>query len=215
MSEQQKALTKWWREGRDNGRGRWPGWAASASSGILALALTAIPAAAPSPVADEDLVKATVVFKLAKFVYWPDRVFAAPATPLTFCVLGQTPVTEALRENEGRWLQGRPVQVKVIEGDAVKDYMSCQSCQSCHLLFVNASDQACFERIQLQLTSRPILTVGDAEGFARKDGMIGLMRIERRLRFEIDLAKVHQADLAISAPLLQLADIVTATTATD
>ena len=55
---------------------------------------------------------------------------------------------------------------------------------------------------------RPVLTVGDGPDFARKGGVIGLVRGENRVGFEISLKAAKEGGLDIGAPLLELANLV-------
>jgi hypothetical protein len=52
------------------------------------------------------------------------------------------------------------------------------------------------------------LTVSDIGGFAQAGGMIGLVEADQRIRFDINLATTHQANLKLSSQLLKLATIV-------
>jgi hypothetical protein len=59
----------------------------------------------------------------------------------------------------------------------------------------------------------PILTVGEAPGFAEHGGVIRFVLEDNRVRFEVNVAAAHQADLTISSRLLTLARIVQQATA--
>jgi hypothetical protein len=50
-----------------------------------------------------------------------------------------------------------------------------------------------------------VLTVSDAEGFARADGMVGLVREGTQLRFDINREAARRAQLRLSAELLKVA----------
>ena len=55
---------------------------------------------------------------------------------------------------------------------------------------------------------RPILTVGDSEGFCEAGGVINLVRKERHVQFQINSDAARRAGLKISSQLLKLATIV-------
>ncbi len=52
------------------------------------------------------------------------------------------------------------------------------------------------------------LTVGDSDDFIRTGGMVGLITVENKIRFEVNLATCRRAGLRISASLLRLAKTV-------
>ena len=58
------------------------------------------------------------------------------------------------------------------------------------------------------LRGRSVLTVSDGQDFARRGGMIGLVRGENRITFEINLRTAREAGLDPGAPLLELASVV-------
>ena len=53
-----------------------------------------------------------------------------------------------------------------------------------------------------------MLTVSDVPGFSRNGGIIGLVLVDRRVRFEINLAHARQVGLTLRASLLDLATVV-------
>ena len=64
------------------------------------------------------------------------------------------------------------------------------------------------EQIIARASAQPTLTIGDAEGFARRGGMINFTRRGSRLGFEINRGAVRRADLNLSSQLLKLAELV-------
>jgi hypothetical protein len=55
----------------------------------------------------------------------------------------------------------------------------------------------------------PILTIGDAPGFAKRGGIINFTLEENRVRFEVNVEAAKNAVLTISSRLLALAKITT------
>jgi hypothetical protein len=58
------------------------------------------------------------------------------------------------------------------------------------------------------LKTRPALTIGDSAGFASAGGMIGLVNVDRQVRFQINVGAVHRSGLSISSQLLKIAILV-------
>jgi hypothetical protein len=53
-----------------------------------------------------------------------------------------------------------------------------------------------------------VLTVGETESFTAQGGAINFLMIDSKVRLEINLAAVRQANLQVSSKLLSVADVV-------
>ena len=149
----------------------------------------------PSPV-EEYRLKAALLYRFAQFVQWPADP-RKPADRVALCVLGKNPFGEALNVLDGRQVAGRPLRVRQLgRGDGL---------DPCHLLFVSASEEGRLESILRASERAGLLTVGDMERFAERGGIIGLVTVERRIRFDIHLHAARGAGLDISSRLLALA----------
>ena len=170
----------------------------------LSVALLSITLVTPSAHAglesdvDEAAVQAAFVFNFARFTEWPTSAFSGKTSPLNHCLFGQR---EALAHALGK-LSERPVQghpLRFIQIDRLEDLKSCQ------LVFMAEPDIKRRAQALQALLGQPTLTVSDLDGFAREGGMIGLMRVGTRLRFEINRAQSQKAGLRLAADLLNLA----------
>ena len=52
------------------------------------------------------------------------------------------------------------------------------------------------------------MTIGDSADFAGAGGMIGLINMDRKVRFQINVGAVHRSGLSISSQLLKIAILV-------
>lgn len=167
---------------------------------LLALGLNALPTSAqaeqPLP---EYTVKAALLLKLAKFVTWPAAVEAR--AEFVLCVLGHDPFDSALEPLRGQKVRGRAVRI-------VRLTEAARAVGECDLVFVSERDRARAGHIAGQFGGQPVLTVGDAPGFARSTGIVALQTRNRRVGFEVNLAASQSAGLEISSQLLQLATVV-------
>ena len=80
--------------------------------------------------------------------------------------------------------------------------------RSCHIVFIGWTDPSRVDRTVKDLEGRPILTVGELDGFAERGGMIAMVMRQNRLRLEINLRAVERAGLRLSSQLLKLAKLV-------
>jgi hypothetical protein len=146
--------------------------------------------------------KAVFLFNFAQFVEWPATAFEGPESPLIIGVLGPDPFGASLEEA----IRGETVQGRAIE---IRRFTRADEIVTCHILFVGRTDGTGLEGVLTQLKFRPILTVGEAEAFARTGGMIGFVSERNRIRLRINRGAADAANLLLSSRLLRSAEIVT------
>lgn len=149
---------------------------------------------------DEYAVKAAYLYNFAKFAEWPPGAFAGPDAPLSICIAGDSPFGDALTSLSGKIVQSHPVEARHLP--------TATGLEKCHIVFVGRAEQGRFKAMLAKLARLPILTVSDIGDFARAGGMIGLVETDQRIRFDINLTAVRQANLKLSSQLLKLATIV-------
>jgi hypothetical protein len=165
----------------------------------LAAAWPAALQAAGSPPRDPEAqweVKARHLCSMPRFIDWPEEALPNPDSPLVIGVMGSDRFLEIVqREAEGKMIKGHPLQVRRPRG---------REFQSCHVLFV--SDLA-WKRgrglIEL-LRHRPILTVGETQGFAQSGGIANFRLDDDRVYLEVNDDAAKRARLNISSKLLRL-----------
>ncbi|MGH7701000.1 MAG: YfiR family protein [Gemmatimonadales bacterium] len=151
--------------------------------------------------ASEYQVKAVFLFNFAQFVDWPPEAFNDPQAPLVIGVLGDDPFGPVLDATvRGETVRGRPLEIR--RSRRIDEILTC------HILFISQSEADRLDDIVAALRSRPILTVGDGETFARRGGVVRLVVERGRVRFHINLEAAAAARLTISSKLLRLAEIV-------
>ena len=79
---------------------------------------------------------------------------------------------------------------------------------SCHIVFVPATEKNQATRIVTALKDSSTLTVGESDGFAALGGIINLTVENNKLHFEVNRLAADRAGLTISSKLLSLAKIV-------
>lgn len=165
---------------------------------IVAVLVAAAAAAAPAAKLPVAHVKAAFVFNFARFTTWPEAALAEGDT-LAICALGGGAVTEALAGFDGRTIRGHTVDVRPLAGLADPS--------SCHVLYLDTPSAEHRREAIAAVSRRAVLTVGDADAFARDGGMIELVPDGAKLRFEVNVARTKAAGLVMSSKLLKLATI--------
>jgi hypothetical protein len=149
----------------------------------------------------ESEVKAVFLFNFAQFVAWPDGAFLDRQSAFVICILGDDPFGRVLDD---------VVKGEVVRGRAliVERFRRVEDIRTCHILFVSQFDAEQYAHIFATLVQRPILTVGDTEGFAARGGAIRFVTAQNRIRLRVNLDAAKAANLTISSNLLRSADVV-------
>ena len=155
---------------------------------------------ADSSQAKEYEVKAAFLYNFANFVKWPEDAFSDEQSPLYICIVGDNPFGEALNLLKEKSVQNRDL--------VVKHYPEAQLIEPCQVLFVSASLAKNLPEILQHAKEKNMLTVSDMAGFAEQGGIIGLVTVQNKIRFEINIKAAEQHGLTISSRLLKLAKVI-------
>lgn len=169
------------------------GWRPLAAA-LLASASLAAPAAQEG--ADENAVKAAFIYNFAKFTDWPEDVWNR-STRLRICTTGGGELAHAVSALENK----PPVRGKAVEVRAVA---RADDGSGCHILVFGGRNAT----VPPGIASAPVLTVGDADGFAAGGGIIGMYIEGDKVRFEANPDAAQRAGIKLSSQILKLARIV-------
>jgi hypothetical protein len=169
--------------------------------GTALLAALSCFSAAAHGTASEYQVKAALLYKVSKFVQWPDSAFPEPGAPLFICILGKNPFEPAIDMTQPRRVQGHPVVIK-LRPDLPAAHMDC------HVLFISDVEPDELKSLLLIARNQPVLTVGETDGFARQGGILQFTQRRGRVHFVINRFVLHLGDLHIDTRLLELATVI-------
>jgi hypothetical protein len=148
----------------------------------------------------EHQVKSAFLYNFAKFVEWPPGALGDERSSFNLCVLGGGESFIGTRDLlAGKTVKGRKLVVKQVETPA--------NAQDCHILFVSAEETRGTSPELTGLKSA-VLNVGEADDFIKRGGIINLVRVENKFRFEINRSAGERAGFRFSSQLLKLAIIV-------
>lgn len=171
-------------------------WRALCRASLFACVLATLAPSASAQV-DERALKAAYLFNFIQFTRWP----APPDDPFGLCVLGSTPMDDALAALEGKHVQtGQRLTVRHI---GTRDAFS-----GCHALYLDETQRPAIDLVLSRLAGTSILTVTDGEGLADKGMMIEIHRRDAKLVFEVNLRLARAANLTFSSRMLKLASFV-------
>lgn len=142
----------------------------------------------------EAKVKAAYLFHLMKFVDWPNL----PPGDVRLCVQGSEEVAALVGDLANRTVRDRRLRV---EAEGGFDPAQCQ------LLFIGRDERRTPDILR-RLRGGAVLTVGDADDFARRGGMVGFYQEGGKIRLEINPDTARNAGLRLSAKLMEVARTV-------
>ena len=167
---------------------------------IAVLVITVAHQAPAAEIDRENMLKAAIVYKLTRYVDWPDDSFEGTKSALNICVLGKTPVANPLQRIERRDVKGHPVRVLAFEDEIGE--------ARCHVVFIAREIEDRLLNALAEFEQRPILSVSEINAFAERGGVIAITQRGSRFGFRINIDSARRAKLTINAPLLEIAEIV-------
>lgn len=150
--------------------------------------------------ASEYSVKAAIIYKIAKFVDWPEDAFSTRTEPLPLCLAESDPIGPSLDSLAGKIVWGRPLAIKRLSEISMVE-------ADCRILFLGQDTLDSRNRLVSNVADSPVLTIGDSADFVDVGGIVTLEIEQSRVRFAINVGASERAGLNISAQLLQLATI--------
>lgn len=145
----------------------------------------------------EPQVKAAYLYNFGKFVRWQRDRMPSPNS-LEICVLGKDPFGAVLDSTvAGESIDGRQITVRRVA--------KVQDAAPCSILFVSSSEEGRLGSVLASAQPLSMLTISDMPHFAEKGGMIGFVKQEDRIRFEVNRKAAEQSHLVLSSELLKVA----------
>lgn len=169
-------------------------------------------------------VKAAFIFNFMKFIQWPSQknITAngpAKSEPIRIVILGNNPFKSAFEQVLNKNVQGRSIALVELESfekfrrsypdnqAALDSYRQAYlgTLQQSHMLFICESEKNSVQDLLGLIAGSGLVTVSDLADFAEKQGMIGFVMENQKVRFEVNLYAAQQENVKISSQLLGLA----------
>jgi hypothetical protein len=156
----------------------------------------------------EYLIKAGFIYNFANLVQWPSASFSQADSPIVIAILGEDRFGSTLdRVLQGKKIDGHPFVIKRLKS-AAELGKSPGNPKEFQILYVSSSAMPHLSEAFQAVRGLPVLTIGEAPGFAQSGGIINLVLEDNRVRFEVNVKAAKDADLNISSRLLALARII-------
>ncbi|ALG67535.1 YfiR family protein [Beggiatoa leptomitoformis] len=154
--------------------------------------------------AEEYEIKATFLYKLGSFLYYPPTTLSDNKNQSFYiCILGRDPFQQNIDiVVENQTVHGHAIKVKRLQ--------QVQEANSCHVLFISDSEQARLKTILQALQRLPILTVSDMANFVEQGGMLKFYNEDNKVRLALDSTIINAVAIKPSANLLRVATDISA-----
>ncbi len=118
---------------------------------------------------------------------------------VNLCIMGENPFGDAFDRLESRKNIRESTSLIMRQQEGMRDI------ESCHIVFISASEQRWAPRVLTDIRHRSILTIGESEDFIEQGGMINFILIDNKIQFEVNVSAAQRAGLEVSSKLLRLA----------
>ncbi len=152
---------------------------------------------------EETESKADFIIKAVDYVTWPEGAGTNADGAIVIGVVGESPLMAKLTEMAAtKTAEGTKIVVKSL---TLEDDLTV-----CQVLFMSTEDKADLAKILKKLKQAPILTISDAEYFARYGVMVNFIQEagDSSVKFEVNKMVLGFAGLKMSSRLLKLATII-------
>lgn len=139
-------------------------------------------------------IKLGFIYNFARFTTWPENAFENENSPIVLCISRRDPKlsTSGIERTE---IDGR--KFEVVYREDIDDL------KGIHIFYHNSDDIVLAENILGTLENRPVLTVGETEGFAGMGGMLNFFIEGNRLDYEINTAASDRAGLEFETRIIE------------
>lgn len=144
-------------------------------------------------------VKAMFIKKMLIFIDYPNEV--RNKTTYMLGIIGENPFETQFEKLSANNKKGE-------KGIEVKTISNLNEIDSCDLLFIARSEKKRLSQILSRTKGKPILTMGDSEGFAAKGVHVNFYIENKKLHFEINHEAVKETGIYMSYHLLNHAKII-------
>jgi hypothetical protein len=146
---------------------------------------------------DEYAIKSTIIYRICKYTQWPQP--SDKNKPFTISILGKTTQEKEIK------IPWRTIDKRRI---VIRKIRHLSEIDDSEVLFITSSEAYRIDAILDYTGNKPVLTVGDTKGFARKGVIINLYIHKNSVRFEINYGASKKASLHMHSQLFAIGQVV-------
>ena len=142
--------------------------------------------------------KAVYLYNFLRFTNWPDHTESSGSERFSIGVIGNSKIIAPLQviaqKSNGK------IQVGTVSASAPQSAFTPYD-----LLFISQSEENQLDKLLTSLSPLQVLTVSDIDTFCEAGGMIRLVNVDNRIRWEINLSQLKRSGISVKAQLLKSA----------
>ena len=147
----------------------------------------------------ESLVKASVVYNIARFVTWPEKSNEENAADLIICIQNDNHLVTAFSDLAAAQARGDTFSLRLVERFGGQNV-------DCRVAVLSEDN---LDQVDLSAMARDaILTISDTAEFVNAGGSIEISRVGRNMGFSINRRIEELSGVLLSSQILQLAQKV-------
>ncbi len=149
----------------------------------------------------EQKLKAVYLGRLSSFITWPPEKKPIENSHFELCVLGKAsfkPLLDNLYNNKK--IKEKPV--------VIRNFKTIEEVTNCDILFISESERTRVTEVLDYAQDKSILTVGETQGFAEKNGMVQFYVKNQKVKIKINHLAAKNQGFFISARLLAVAKVI-------
>jgi hypothetical protein len=149
-------------------------------------------------------VKAGFLYSLTRYVEWPARAFPSPRDPFVIAVIGadaseRAAISAVLRGHTTA--ADRAISLVFLDpGEPLP--------ASCQMAYVLTSARLSRAQLGQLADHRPLLLVGESEGFAEHGGVVNFITVDGHARLQVNPGRAEELGLRLRSPLASVAQLV-------
>lgn len=150
-------------------------------------------------------IKAAYLYNFILFTVWPEpenNNSPSPNNTITIGIIGKDPFGKSFAQKEGKPIKSMKKKLVI---KRFGPYRSGTDFKKCQILFISSSEKNNFKKILSEVKGTPVLTVADVKGFLDAGGMINLVTVGEKIRWEINQTSVKTSELQLSSQLFRSA----------
>ena len=145
------------------------------------------------------------LYNFLLFAHWPEEGQASQQTTMTVCILGDEALAEQFAPVAGKAIKDSQYTLRI---KAIRPPLQATDLEGCVLLFIGQQAQVSVPEVLAQVKGQPILTVSNLPNFAAQGGMLALLEVDGKLRWQVNQAVTEANGLRLDAQLLRNATAV-------
>jgi hypothetical protein len=163
--------------------------------------------AASTKKASEYEIKAVYLYNFLLFATWPESdedggEDDGEVGDICIGIVGKDPFGDGFSEIEGKVIKSLNKKLVIRRYGT---YKKGHGIEGCRLLFVCSSEKGKLIEIVKELKGSRTLTIADVDGFLKYGGMINLVKVKKKIRWEVNRTPLKKANIQLSSQLLRSA----------